>query len=255
MTNYYLSTPLMWNHSMEEIFQTAKEHHLGVEIFHQQVEFQGTTTSEIKSLIKKYKREVFVHAFSWDLNLSSLQLEVREVAIKQTKKSIDFARSIGAKDVTIHPGRMSIHLDVESYDQYLYESMKELMSYANACNQPISFEIMEPIGREFVTTRQALERVAGDLWEEMYVTLDLAHCEDEAMIEEYLLHLPRIRKLHISNHQGSTYHTKLAEGDLDYQALKSVIVSTGLPIVIEGMDTGLEKQLLKENIMYLEENY
>lgn len=44
-----------------------------------------------------------------------------------------------------------------------------------------------------------LERVAGDLWERMYVTLDVAHCRDEEMVLDHLNKLPRIRKLHLSN--------------------------------------------------------
>lgn len=253
MVNFYLSTPLMWNHPIEEIFQTAQKYEMGLEIFHQQMEYQRVSIEELQELIYKYRREVFVHAFSWDLNLCSLQRPVRDTALEQTKKSINFAHALGAKDVTIHPGRMSIPLEESNYDSFMYESMKQLMEYADRLEQAISFEIMEPIGKEFVTDRRIMKRIADDLWEKMYLTLDLAHCQNEEMIIDHLEQLPRIRKLHISNHVKGKYHTPIGVGDLDFQVLKPYLTASGLPIVIEGMDQSKELELFLENLNYLEE--
>lgn len=255
MTDYYLSTPLMWNHPIEEIFQTADDYLMGLEIFHQQMEFHGVGLAELQRLIEQYEQQVYVHAFSWDLNLCSLQKSVRDTAIAQTKKSIAFAHDIKANDVTVHPGRMSIALEETAYDQLMYDSMKELMEYADLLGQPISFEIMEPIGKEFITDRHTLERVAGDLWKEMFVTLDLAHCQSDEKIRDHLTHLPRIRKLHMSNQQNGKYHTPIGEGSLDFHALKPAILEKNLPIVIEGMDKKTNKELLNKNVSYLQEEY
>ena len=255
MTNTYLSTPLMWNHSIEEIFRTAKEQRMGLEIFHQQMDYHGVAIEELQRLIAAYELEVFVHAYSWDLNLCALQESVRAVSVLETKKSIAFAHALGAKDVTIHPGRLSIGLEESVHDGYMHASMKELMADADERNQPISFEIMEPVGKEFITDRHVLERVAGDLWERMYVTLDVAHCRDEEMVLDHLNKLPRIRKLHLSNRTERQYHTPLGEGALDFGKLSPDILASGLPIVIEGMDLGLERKVLKKNITYLKEEF
>ena len=94
MTNTYLSTPLMWNHSIEEIFRTAKEQRMGLEIFHQQMDYHGVAIEELQRLIAAYELEVFVHAYSWDLNLCALQESVRAVSVLETKKSIAFAHAL-----------------------------------------------------------------------------------------------------------------------------------------------------------------
>lgn len=255
MTNVYLSTPLMWNHSIEEIFRTAKKQRMGLEIFHQQMDYHSVTIEELQRLIIAYEMEVFVHAYSWDLNLCALQESIRAASVQATKQSISYAQALGAKDLTIHPGRLSIGLEETAYDGYMHASMKELMDYADELGQPISFEIMEPVGKEFITDRQSMERVAGDLWERMYLTLDVAHCRDEVMVLDHLAQLPRIRKLHISNRTEKQYHTPLGEGELDFRALRPDILASGLPIVIEGMDTGLERKIVKENITYLKEEF
>ncbi|OJF90325.1 sugar phosphate isomerase/epimerase family protein [Alkalibacterium sp. 20] len=255
MSNFYLSTPLMWNNRIEEIFQSATEYQMGLEIFHQQMEFHNIPLLQLQRLIEKYERKVYVHALSWDLNLCSLQKSARELAIVQTKKSIDFAQSLGALDVTIHPGRMSIFLEETSYDGYMHDSMKELLEYADSLEQSISFEIMEPIGKEFITSRHVMERVARDLWEQLSVTLDLAHCQNNAVVLDHLEHLPRISKLHMSNLKNGKYHTPIGEGELDFHCLKPTISESGLPIVIEGMDTDTKKELFRKNVRYLKEEY
>lgn len=240
---------------MEEIFQTAKNYGAGLEIFHQQVEYHGIGTGKIRTLIEQYEMPVFVHAFSWDLNLCALQKPVREVAVEQTKQSIAFAHELGAKDVTIHPGHMSVALDQGAYDRFMHDSMEDLLDYAASLQQPISFEIMEPVGKEFITDRWVMERVAGDLWNQLDVTLDLAHCRDERMILDHLQNLPRLRKLHISNHAQGKYHTAISEGELNFRALKPAILASGLPLVVEGMDLALEKELVIKNMRYLQEEY
>ena len=255
MINVYLSTPLMWNNPIEEIFRTAKQQRMGLEIFHQQMDHHGVSSEALQRLIVAYEMEVFVHAYSWDLNLCALQESVRSVSVQETKKSIAFAHALGAKDVTIHPGRLSIGLKETSYDGYMQASMKELMDYADELGQPISFEIMEPVGKEFITDRHVMERVAGELWERMYLTLDVAHCRDEAMVLDHLENLPRIRKLHLSNRTKTKYHTPLGEGELDFQNLKGAILDSALPLVIEGMDTETAKEAVNKNVRYLEEEF
>lgn len=255
MIKFYLSTPLMWNSPVEELFRTAAAYSAGLEIFHQQMEYHGVAPAAVQALIEQYAMPVFVHAFSWDLNLCSLQKPVRDVAVEQTKQSIAYARMLGAQDVTIHPGRMSIALENDSYDRHMHDSMEKLMDYAGSLSQSISFEIMEPVGKEFITDRHVMERVAGDLWENMKVTLDLAHCRDEVMIRDHLQNLPRISKLHISNHTKGKYHTPVSEGDLDFRALKPDILQSGLPLVVEGMDVDTNKELVSKNMHYLQEEY
>ena len=253
---FFISSPLLWNHDFETIFQKASKHHMGLEIFHQQVAFHQVQPERIKRLVEKYQLDVFVHAYSWDLNLSSLQEPLREAALEQTKQSIMFAGLIGAQDVTIHPGRMSIALESDIYLEHMHDAMAQLLAFAETKRVSISFEIMGPIGKELVTDRFILEKIAKDYWQTLPVTLDLAHCQDEAMIIDHIENIPNLVKLHISNHKLGTYHTALDDGELDFKRLKPIIQKTGLPVVVEGMEQGLENKLWNRNLRYLmEENY
>lgn len=75
----------MWNHSIEEIFRTAEGTAHGIGNFHQQMDYHGVAIEELQRLIAAYELEVFVHAYSWDLNLCALQESVRAVSILETK--------------------------------------------------------------------------------------------------------------------------------------------------------------------------
>lgn len=254
-TALFISSPLLWDFSTKDIFLKAYEQRMGLELFHQHMDLLEVKPEDILALREQYPVDLFLHAYSWDLNLSSLHREIRELSVKLTKKSIDFAKAIGAKDVTIHFGRETIFISPGFYDRLMKESIDELLDYSQQVNQPISFEIMEPVGKEFVTHYSDVKRIVGDLWEDFPITLDLAHCRSTENIKEFVAAIPKIVKFHISNYDRGKYHTALPDGDIDFKALKDLLISQHVPFVMEGIEYNGQTHLLNKNIHFMEENY
>lgn len=249
----YFSSTLLWGCSLEELFATWKQYGIqNVELWAEQMAQFDLDLKTYRTYAKAQGITTVVHSKSWDLNFASLNEGIRKSSIKEVKKSIDLAALIGAKEITVHPPRQTVNnLDSNIY-QYAYEGIKELHLYARERGIVLSLEIMEKIPKEIITSDVELQQVVGDLYEELEYTLDTAHCTDEAEIFAYLENIQNISKIHISNKIGPKLHTPLFDGDYDLKTLIPKLLSYGIPLSVEGMDTGLEYTLLKETVNFIE---
>lgn len=248
----YFSSTLMWNKSLDEIMKKAYlEGFQGIELWMQQVEYKKYSVNECKQALKKNPIDITIHAYSWDLNLSSLNEGIRKASINEILKSIDYAHLIKAKDVTIHPGRKTIFGFEDNNKELLYKSLKEISDYAKEKNIIISLEIMEKVSKEFITSDIELKECIKNLYEDFQYTLDVAHCTNEEEVFNYLNSVDRISKIHISNKIGNKLHTPLSIGDYDFQELLFKLEETNNPLVIEGIDYSDDLDILENNINFI----
>lgn len=242
----------MWKKSLEEIIKKAYlEGFQGIELWMQQVDYKKYSIDECRKVLKKYPIDITIHAYSWDLNLSSLNEGIRKASIDEIVKSIEFAHLIKAKDVTIHPGRETIFGFENKSKKILYESLKEISDYGKKKNVIISLEIMEKIPQELITADKKLKDCLSNLYENFEYTLDVAHCTNEDEVFNYLKSVDRICKIHISNKIGNKLHTALSTGDYDFQELLFKLEETNLPLVIEGIDYSDDLGVLEDNISFI----
>ena len=131
MASIYLSSTLLWGSSPEEMFQLAYQSGLsGIELWAQHFFYQKYNAEEYRKLAALYPLRGCVHSQSWDLNLASLNDGIRTQSIAEVKKSIDLARRLDLEEVTVHPGHRTIPGAGEPYREYLRESLKEILEYA-----------------------------------------------------------------------------------------------------------------------------
>ena len=254
MATIYLCSTLLWNGSLEEIFDMSCQSGLdGIELWAQHFFHRKFDAGEFEKLAALYPLKSCVHSQSWDLNLASMNEGIRKQSVIEVEKSIDLAYRLGLDEVTVHPGRCTIPGTGAPYEAYLRQSFQEILEYAKKRQIDVSLEIMEKIPKEFVTTMDAMKRVCGDLFDQFVYTLDVAHCDSE---EEVLTTLqdyrPHISKLHISNRKGPKFHTPLNEGDYDMEKLLPRLARYDLPMVIEGLDSSRDFSTAKQNIQFIQ---
>lgn len=162
--------------ALDSIIAFAKQNSFtGIEIWHQQ--FINTPIDTIQDDL-----QLLVHAQSWDLNFASA-IPAIQASCSALKASIDFAARVGAKEVTIHPGRMTVNNTYEKTFAWLVMGVHELLAYGASRGIVVSIEIMEFLSKEVLVSTDDVKRL-DHLCPGCVFTLDLAHCESmQAMID------------------------------------------------------------------------
>ncbi|QQE47127.1 endonuclease IV [Peptoniphilus harei] len=244
----------MWDFTEEEIFDYANKNKLlGIEFWSQQIEDRNLSTKKLRDLSKKFNLDLTLHAKSWDLNLASINERIREVSLKEILDDVNLARNIGAKEITIHPGRFSVSYNKEIYYKFLKESLNTILDYSTKKNINISIEVMEKIKNEFIIDLKSLKKLMGDNYEDFKYTLDISHCDSLEEIYFNLNNIKNISKCHISNRFKDKYHTELEKGIFPMEEIIFKIGEKNIPMVIEGMEIGRNNIVLDKNIRYLKE--
>lgn len=103
-----------------------------------------TTRTEIKKFAEELDIELTVHSIFSDINIAAVNENACNFALQESKKSIDFARDIGSKIVTIHPGTLGAI--GASYPKITrernFKSIKELTKYASTRDVIVGLENM-----------------------------------------------------------------------------------------------------------------
>lgn len=237
MKQIFISSTLLWNLDLGDMFRCIYENGLGgVELWAQHVYCRGYDEREYCRLAKKYAMTTVVHSCSWDLNLSSVNEAVRRTSVREVIASMELAERIGAAEVTVHPGHMTMPFLRGESTALMRKSFQEIADASYRMGMPVSLELMEKTRKEFVTDWRVMKEVTGDLFSFFSYTIDIAHCSsaEEALL--FLEEAPALSKLHISNRSGNQYHTPLYDGDFDFDALLPALCRQKAPLVLEGYD-------------------
>lgn len=203
-------------------------------------------------MAEAYGLRTLVHSCSWDLNLASINESIRQASVGQVIASLQLAKAIGAEEVTVHPGHLTLAGITDRSCQILHHSLEEISEAAASMSLAVSLEIMEKIKKEFVTTAAAMQAVTGELFPKFSYTVDIAHCDSLSEARQLLTFMPGVSKIHISNRRGAVYHTPLGEGDYDLSAFWPWLQKRNLPaVVIEGYDDSRECTIYKKNLAFL----
>jgi sugar phosphate isomerase/epimerase len=153
-----------------------------------------------------------VHAPILDLNPCSINMEVAEVSIQYAVRSVLVAEQLGARVLTLHPGRRTAKrppgdADFARFNHYL-DSIRKV---ALKNSLKISMENMEPAVNSFLCTPERVRELLDDEpW--LFFTLDTSHSlaksPDEPGRYIELCH-DRLANVHISRVEGKTQHLPL----------------------------------------------
>lgn len=252
MTRLGVASSMMWNANPEDMFQVIYDNGLTeMELWAQHLDYRRFSCREFADLAVRYPVNICLHSYSWDLNPASINEGIRKTSVEEIKKAIRKAYHLGAGEVTVHPGRMTIPMDRHIYEQNMRNSLEEIVDCSLHYGVTVSLEIMEKIPKEIYTGVEEMEELAKDL--PCSFTLDIAHCDSTEEAEHILRSTDRISKLHISNRKGGIYHTTLDDGDFDFSLLFPKLEKTELPMIIEGFDMDNSFPVLSRNLNFLRE--
>lgn len=255
MKQILISSTLLWNLSLRDMFRQVYELGLGgLEMWTQHFYCQQYDEGEYRRLSQKYPLHTVVHSCSWDLNLSSMNQAVRQASVEEVIASMEFAKRVGAREVTVHPGHMTMPCWRRESALLMHESLQKIADASYRLNMPVSLEIMEKTKKEFVTDIESMKEVTGDLFSFFTYTLDIAHCESPDEGLDILRRVDTVSKLHISNRIGGLYHTPLYDGDFDFTELLPALRSYHLPMVLEGYDPQGGLDVFYRNVEFLQEH-
>lgn len=186
------------------------------------------TTHNLKEL-KKIKElnsiELTIHAPYSDLNLASLNPEILAETIKQTKESITAAHKLGAKIVTLHPGRLSpygMFIPKQAWKTNL-ESIAICADFAKDLDIIIAIENMPKFFGVFgQTPEELLEMIDNINSKNLQLTFDVGHAYivNPAVIEFIEKIKDFIASIHLHNNDGAQdLHFSLKKGIISYKEI------------------------------------
>lgn len=193
---------------------------------------------------------ITVHAPILDLNPCSINPEVAEVSIQYAVRSIAIAEQLGARVLTLHPGRRTAkrppgEADFSRFEHYL----SALREAATRTTMKISMENMEPAVNSFLCTPERVRQLLDDEpW--LSFTLDTSHAlarsEEEPLRYIELCH-DRLANVHISRKEGKTLHLPLDRSPVMAGILEALLDAgyTG-PLTLEIDDLNFPRPLSAE---------
>jgi sugar phosphate isomerase/epimerase len=158
-----------------------------------------------------------VHAPILDLNPCSINPDVAEISIRYAVRSIAIAEQLGARVLTVHPGRRTAKRPPGAADFTRFEHyLSALRDAAMQNSLKIGMENMEPAVNSFLCTPERVRQLLDDEpW--LFFTLDVSHAlaksEEEPLRYIELCH-DRLANVHLSRKEGKTLHLPLDQRPL-----------------------------------------
>ncbi len=143
-------------------------------------------------------------------------------------KALDFARDVGAANISITSGRLLGGMPPEPAAKQFAESIKPILDRADQLGIDIGIECEPGLYLEYVAElREWIDRLNHPRFG---ANLDVGHSQviGESIPEAVALLAGRIWNLHVEDIPGRKhYHLIPGEGTLDWQALKRALVDIG----------------------------
>ena len=245
-----IASRLLWSYPLYDVIAIAERlHYDGVEVWTEHyVRDRGR-----KSRLALSESSLFVtfHAFSFDVNITSMNKRIRRESMRQMFDSLDYAYQIGARCMVVHPGRISSTKDLpEEYWTIQIDSLSEIVLKAREIGMDVNMEIMEPRKKEIVTTPEMANEILQAISMENFgITLDLSHAQLTGRPLEFIRKLKKISHIHLSDAKEGTPHYLLGQGDLDiFRILKELRKRYDGLVIIEGWNRQDELGMVKKTM-------
>lgn len=186
-----------------------------------------------------------VHAPVWDANLTSENTHLRAAAEETYRLSIEFAGSIGARHVVLHPGYCGdIHFSKETARNRAREALLRLLETGREAEVPLLVENVGTVGKSLFTQAEYASFLDG-FPEGIGYIVDIGHAFINRWDLGELLQAirDRLSALHIHDNDGKTdAHAPIGEGIIDWDSVFTAVrnLDTDLSLILEyniGIDT------------------
>jgi sugar phosphate isomerase/epimerase len=197
-------------------------------------------TQKIKDLLNDF--EVLYHLPAWEISPVALNKSIRAAAIQEQKDLVDFAASIGAKQLCMHPAsfgamRWAYGWFLAEIKQNAHEAIRQISNHASEQDIPLNIENL-PYKSKFFTQPEDFD---GYLDDTVGLVLDTAHAFTAGSdpIQFLNRHKEYVKEVHVVDgfaHQDDT-HPPLGEGDINFKEFFSELkkIEYNGPVIIEMM--------------------
>ena len=198
-----------------DIINLAKKH--GFEII--EILGEGPFFERENMEYKDCGLDMRIHAATVDINIASLNRGIREESVRQMIQCGQYAETINANTITVHPGiigRNEPRLR-KCAMEYAIESVGHIIDNTNI---EISVENMPVRGKFLGNTVEEIEMIQEATG--CSLTIDTGHGNTCGNLEE-MLDLKNISYCHLNDNDGvKDQHITLGEGTLDLNLLKKI---------------------------------
>lgn len=187
---------------------------------------------EIEDALSTTNIEVQVHAPLNDINIASINEQMRKASVKEVKKSIEMASTIGAKIVTVHPGLYSpLSVYWDGAKDTSKKSLRELQGYAEEVGVTLALENLPEMWLSMCSTAEETRDFLEEL--DIKFCLDIGHANTAEELDEFLNFSPV--NVHIHDNIGENdVHLKLGDGEISFEHVLQRLKDYDGNFVIEG---------------------
>lgn len=232
------TTLALFMNDHDYIIELAKKH--GFEMIEILAEDPFYTKDNLE--FKDCGLDIRMHAATVDINIASINKGIREESVRQMIFCGQYAEKIGAKTITVHPGKIGRNEPrLRNWAiEMAIESVGEIMDNTNV---EISVENM-PVRQAFLANKvEELEKIQQETG--CSLTIDTGHGNTCDNLKE-MLELKNISYCHLNDNNGvKDQHITLGEGTLDLKLLKKI--NTGI-IELNNFDNILKSKEIIENL-------
>lgn len=187
---------------------------------------------EIEDALSTTNIEVQVHAPLNDINIASINEEMRKASVKEVKKSIELASTIGAEIVTVHPGLYSpLSVYWDGATDTSKKSLRELQGYAEEMGVTLALENLPEMWLSMCSTSEETRDFLKEL--DIEFCLDIGHANTANELDEFLDFSPVNVHLH-DNVGEDDVHLKLGDGEISFEHFLKSLTDYEGNFVIEG---------------------
>lgn len=209
---------------------------------------------DFKQLTPSYEMEYSVHAPFNDLNIASLNPELRKIAIQYIKDAIRIADELELNMFSFHPGHLSPSglYDMEKVYEINLKSINEIAKFAQDYSIKIALENM-PI-RSWTLGNSAHEILTMISNTQFGICFDVGHAYIQNEVDGFLDNINEIYHVHIHDNNGRRdEHLILGEGSIDIPNIIEKLKKkyTG-KIIIESntLDDGIKSKEILEKLLH-----
>jgi sugar phosphate isomerase/epimerase len=204
-------------------------------------DFDLAELKKLKELLDSCKLGVSIHSTFWDLNPASHYSEIRKLATKYIKKSIDACGILGGKIVVIHPGRCPVtefEPLAEMGKRWYRESIEECMRHANEMGITLTLENLDGGIRYPYSTAREIKALTRE-FDGLGLTLDIGHAyvgekqtgtnSPEQEIASTIRDVgDLLTHIHIHDNRGTfDEHLPPGEGNIDFKPILRALKDVG----------------------------
>lgn len=187
---------------------------------------------EVKDALSTTKIQVQVHAPLNDINIASLNPDIRKTSVDEVKKSLKMASMIDAGLVTVHPGIYSpLSRYMEDIIELSKESLIELKRSAEEYGVNLAVENLPEMWLTLCSEPEDIEYLTNEVG--LDFCLDIGHAYIADSLEEFLNFSPV--NVHIHDNEGDKdLHLPLGEGEINLKRVLRSLKNFKGNYVIEG---------------------